>query len=245
MFAGDLSGAVPRRQILKNKNSKYQRYKRVELKTMAASRAMADEFGKAHFATTQVTDAIDSLDVAVSAGTTTYAGITRATSGDGLTWAAQVDSTTATFSPSALNAMYLKASESDEHPNLIVSNNKGFRLYYDYLTPLQREGTDTLVGKMGFQSALFNGVPFVIDSHVPSADRSVPSSPYGSAASAEYIYGLNMNHIDLVIHEDAVFEFEEVVAPYDRLVHIGRYYSMLNVANYAPRLCFKMTAIAN
>jgi hypothetical protein len=244
---------LSRLAILKNQASQQRRFDLTMQKNLIAAKAMAHTFGKAMFALDYTnTNAINSLDHAISDQTgsgdetgfsATYANIARAATGDTAVWNANIDDSTTTLSIGAANQMFVDCSEGEEHPNLIVSNNRAYTFYYNWLTPMQREGAENLVGRAGFLSVLFNGQPWAVDSHVPSSNRSVPASPWGTAPSSEYVYFLNTNHIELAALKGAFFEFEEVVAPYDRLVHLGRYVFAGNLGCLAPRFQGKMTAL--
>lgn len=235
--------------ILENEGSEQRRFDLVMHENMAAAKAMADNFGSALFSLNDYTntDKIDSLDLAIAAGTTVYAGVTRATSGDGLLWAANVDSSSTTLNLSVLNDLYLDCSEGTDQPNLIVSNNKAFGLYYDELTPIQRQQSDELLGQAGFTSLLFNGKPWIIDSHVNSTDRSVPASGdvanNGTPVASEYVYMMNTNYMEIVAHRSAAFTWSNVMQPIDQWAVVGRYYFMGNVPVYNPRFFGKLTAI--
>lgn len=217
-------------QLLKNGESKERRFDLAMQKNIIAAKTAADDLGIALFSTTDAAGAaqIDSLDRAVSAGTTVYAGITRATTGDTATWAANVDSTSTTLTLGTLQDLWGNCTEGDEHPTLIAATQLNFNRYWNMLTPIQRLGSE-LMGKAGFTSLLFNGVPVVVDSHVP----------------ANYLYMFNMNHIQLTAHKLAFFTFEKAVMPTNQWVHIGRYFFVGNVACSAPRYQGKLTAITS
>ncbi len=223
-------------ELLKNSSSKLRRMRHVRLKNEAAAKTMADKFATAMFAATPATNAIDSIDVAVSAGTTTYAGITRATSGVGLLWAADVDSTTTTTSLGALQQSYGDATEGDDHPTVAVTSQTGFNRYWNLLTPTQRQGTD-LMGEAGFQSLMFNGIPVIVDSHVQRVGG------VNSHATADYWYFLNLNYLRIVAHQEAYFKFRSSPMPINQWVHIGRYFFMGNVVCDAPRYQAKLSAL--
>jgi hypothetical protein len=216
-------------QLLKNSASKERRFDLAMQKNIAASKTAADDLGTAVFATGDAAGdpEIDSIDRAVAAGTTVYAGITRATSGDTLQWAATVDSSTTTLTLADLQTSYGNAQEGDERPNLSVTTQANFNRYWNLLTPIQRLGSDEM-GKAGFTSLLFNGHPVVVDSHV----------------ATNYWYNFNMNHIELAAHKQAFFSFERAVMPTNQWVHIGRYYFVGNLLCHAPRYQAKLTALA-
>jgi hypothetical protein len=214
-------------QLLKNSASEERRYDLAMQKNVVAARAMSDALGVALFATTQVTNGVDTLDNYVAAGTTTYAGITRATTGDAATWAANVD-TTAVLSLSALQTGKGNATEGNESPNFHVTTQANFNRYFDLLTPIQRVGSETMTSA-GFDSLLFVGSPVVVDSHV----------------TANYWYMFNMNHLDLAAHRMAFFTFQRSPVPVNQWVHIGRYYFMGNARGHAPRFNTKFTSFTS
>ena len=214
-------------QLLKNSASEERRYDLAMQKNVVAAKAMADALGTALFAETQVTNGVDTLFNYVAAGTTTYAGITRATTGDAATWAANVD-TTATLSLAALQVGKGNATEGSEQPNFHVTTQLNFNRFHDLLTPIQRLGSETL-GKAGFDSLMFVNAPVVVDSHV----------------SADHWYMFNMNHLDLAAHRLAFFTFQRSPVPVNQWVHIGRYYFMGNARGHAPRFNTKFTSLTS
>ena len=219
-------------QLLKNSDSPERRYDLAMQKNLVAAKTAANDFGTALWVanatyTAGSMEAIDTLDLAIAAGTTTYANVTRAASpAVQAVWLSNVDSTTTTLSLSALQTNFGAASQGNERPNLIVTTQANYNRIFDLYTPVQRIGSDEL-GKLGFTSLMFNSAPVVVDSHV----------------AAGYLYGLNMNHIELVAHREAFFSFEKYVVPSTQWVSIGRYFFMGNVLCHAPRYQFKMTAI--
>jgi len=222
-------------QMLKNTGSREKRFDLAMQKNILAAKEAADDLGTALFDTTTAdsagdgpSKAIAGLDHAVSAGTTVYAGITRAASGSELTWRSNVDSSTTTLTLSDMQTLYGLCQEGQEAPNLVVTTQTVFNLYYDLLTPMQRVGDELMVNG-GFRSLTFNGVPVVVDSHCASG----------------YLYMLNMNYVQLTAHRLAFFNFERAVMPHNQWVHIGRYFFVGNLLVHAPKYCGKMTSIAN
>lgn len=215
-------------QLLKNSESPQKRYKLAQLKNMVASKSIADAISTALFTLNASADskAIDSLDASVDA-TASYAGIDRSTTPGSTVWVSTEDSTTTTLTLSKLQQNYGAASWGSDRPNLIATTQANYNRIYDYYTPIQRVGSE-LMGKAGFTSLMVNDAPVVVDHHV----------------AAGYLYGLNMNHIQMVAHPEAFFSFEKYVVPSDQWVSIGRYFFMGNVLNHGPRYHFKMTAIA-
>lgn len=122
---------------------------------------------------------VDGLEAAIDDGTvaTTYAGLTRSTN----TYLnAQVDSTTATLTASALQSLFGNVSEGGRHPTLIASRQEQYNRFWainqlnqDF--PSQPSGHDEQLASAGFTNQLFNGVPWIVDSHVfdgPNASNS-------------------------------------------------------------------------
>ena len=242
--------------MLKNSSSKLRRMRHVRLKNMATAKTMADKIATAMFSLEYGDNlAIDSLDRAVNnvAGTgaestalgfdynatPTYAGITRATSGVGALWVSDVDDATGTTTMGALQQSYGDATEADDHPTVAVTSQTGFNRYWNLLTPTQRQGTD-LVGEGGFQSLMFNGIPVIVDSHVP---RYLGVNDTDADQDQDYWYFLNLNYIKLTAHQEAYFKFRPSPMPVDQWVHIGRYYLMGNIVCDAPRFQSKLTAL--
>lgn len=240
-------------ELLKNSSSKLRRMRHVRLKNMAASKTMADTFATAMFALDYTNSgsysgkAIDSIDLAVNDGsgsgaetgygTATYAGIGRGSGWGATYWLANVDDTTTTTSLGALQQSYGDATEGDDHPTVAVTSQTGFNRYWNLLTPTQRQGTD-LMGEIGFQSLLFNGIPVVVDSHVP---RYLGANDTDADADQDYWYFLNLNYLRIVAHQNAFFKFRPSPMPVNQWVHIGRYYFMGNVVCDAPRYQSKLT----
>lgn len=236
--------------LLENSGSETQRFDIVKQKNMASARTMGDDFGNALWSLDYTnSDAIDSLDRAISNqtatgnetgyGTPSYAEITRAATGDTAVWNANVDDATTSLTTGALHDMWNDCSEGTDQPTMLASNNKAQRLYYEQLTPIQRQGTEVKVGRGGFRALMFNDAPWIIDSHIASADRGVQ----GLGSSLEYIYFLNTNFIEIMAHPEAFFAFMGVKEPIDQWSSIGRFFFMGNVACLAPRFQGKFSAI--
>lgn len=122
---------------------------------------------------------LDGLEAAIDDGgvATTYAGITRSTN----TYLnAQDDSTTATLTATALQSHFGNVAEGGRHPTLIASRQEQYNRFWalnalnqDF--PSQPGGSDVQLASAGFTNQLFNGVPWVVDSHVfdgPNASNS-------------------------------------------------------------------------
>jgi hypothetical protein len=234
-------------ELLQNSSSKLRRMRHVRIKNEAAAKTMADKFATAMFDLTYDTaNAINGIDHAVNDQTgsgaetnfsAVYAGITRAATGVGALWRADLDDATTTMSLGALQQSYGDATEGDDHPTVAVTSQTNFNRYWNLLTPTQRQGTD-LMGEAGFQSLLFNGIPVVVDSHVP---RNGGANDTSGDNSQDYWYFLNLNYLRITAHQEAFFVFRPQVMPVNQWVHIGRYFFMGNIVCDAPRYQAKLS----
>lgn len=142
---------------------------------------------------------IDGLEAAVDDGgvAATYAGLTRASN----TWLnSQDDSTTATLTATALQSMFGNTSEGGRHPTLIASRQEQYNRFWainqlnqDF--PSMPSGHDEQLASAGFTNQLFNGVPWIVDSHVPD----------GPNTSNSGIYFLNEDYIWIAVSPRADF----------------------------------------
>lgn len=123
---------------------------------------------------------LDGLEAAVDDGgvATTYAGLTRSTN----TYLnAQDDSTTATLTATALQSMFGNVAEGGRQPTLIASRQEQYNRFWalnalnqDF--PSQPVGSDVQLAQAGFSNQLFNGVPWIVDSHVFDGPNSSNSA---------------------------------------------------------------------
>jgi hypothetical protein len=122
---------------------------------------------------------IDGLEAAVDDGgiATDYAGLSRATN---TFLNSQDDSTTATLTATALQSLFGNVAEGGRHPTVIASRQEQYNRFWalnalnqDF--PSQPAGSDVQLASAGFTNQLFNGVPWIVDSHVfdgPNANNS-------------------------------------------------------------------------
>lgn len=120
---------------------------------------------------------IDGLKGAIDDTTvlTTYGGISRTTN---TWWKSQIDTTAYTsggtpVSLSKLQSMFGSCSEGARHPTIIVSQQTQYNIYWALNTanqafPVEPLGHDEQLAQSGFTNLLFNGVPWVVDSHTPA-----------------------------------------------------------------------------
>lgn len=142
---------------------------------------------------------IDGLESAVDDGTVdpSYAGYTRSSN---TFLNSQVDSATATLTATALQSLFGNVSEGGRHPTLIASRQEQYNRFWainqlnqDF--PQQPSGHDEQLASAGFTNQLFNGVPWIVDSHVPD----------GPDANNSGIYMLNEDYIYFAVSPRADF----------------------------------------
>ena len=226
-------------QLLKNAESRERRFELAAQKNVVAAKTAANDLGTAIFSLNYSDpNKLTSMDLAINRATTTgnetgftatYAGIDRLIEPGATVWIANVDDTSTTLNLSNLQTNYGLCQEGDERPTIAVTTQTNFNRYWNLLTPIQRLGSEEL-GKAGFTSLLFNGIPVVVDSHV-------------NTTNADYWYFINTNHVELVAHKMAFFTFERAVMPTNQWVHIGRYFFVGNIMVDNPRYHGKLTAL--
>lgn len=141
-------------------------------------------------------------------------------------WQAQVDSSTTTNTITAMNTVYQNCTIDSEMPNYIVGTRSTYNSYYALLQPQQRF-QDSETAKGGFQNLMFNGAPFVHDSHVPTGD----------------IYFLNLNHLHLFYHPKRNISFEPFQKPINQQVKVSRFLWMGALGSSNNRLHGALTAL--
>lgn len=135
-----------------------------------AEMEMAENLAEGLWSDGTDTKQIDGLEAAVDDGgvATTYAGLTRSSN----TYLnAQDDSTTATLTATSLQSLFGNVAEGGRHPTVIASRQEQYNRFWalnalnqDF--PSQPAGSDVQLASAGFTNQLFNGVPWIVDSHV-------------------------------------------------------------------------------
>lgn len=142
-------------------------------------------------------------------------------------WQGQVDSSTTTTTISAMNAVYQDCSIDSEKPDLLVGTRSVYNYYYALLQPQQRF-QDEKTASGGFQNLMFNGAPFVHDSHVPSS----------------HLFMLNLAHLHLFYHPKRNMAFEPFQKPINQQVKVSRILWMGAFGSSNNRLHGKLSALA-
>jgi hypothetical protein len=153
---------------------------------------------------------IDGLEAAVDDATVaaTYGGLLRSANPF---WNAQHDSSTATLTMAALNSMHGACSNGGRHPTLICSRQMQYNRFWNLNVAQQRYpsgpgAVDEQLAQAGFTNLLFNGVPWVVDSHVFD----------GPNASNSAIVFLTESYMWLAVSPRADFYLEDFQVPTDQ-----------------------------
>lgn len=145
---------------------------------------------------------------AIQSATSTLGGISGTTYS---WWQAHVDSTTTTLTISALQSLWGDCGNGDtgEYPSLTLGDQSMFDRYYNLLQPSQRF-QDAEVAKGGFVSLMFNGKPFLADSHATDGELHM--------INEEYIY--------LAPHKDENWRIEPFQKPINQNIRLSKIYWM-------------------
>lgn len=90
-----------------------------------------------------------------------------------------------------MNTLFLDLTRGADRPDLIVSSNDFFSLFWESLQDLQRYSRDNENAVVGFQSLKFVDADVIFDSNT------------NFATNAERMYFLNTNYLEMVEHRDA------------------------------------------
>lgn len=160
----------------------------VKNKVQAAEKTIKDNLGTGLFNDGSTTNAFVGLRAIVGTSST-IGGISQS---DYSWWRGQVDSSSTVMTIPTLQAVFSSASIDNDTPNMIISNRTNYDRYYSLLQPQQRFVSSEMA-KGGFTSLMFNGQPWVVDSHSP----------------ANHVFMINLNYLDLHIHSQENFRFRE------------------------------------
>lgn len=213
---------ITRLDELKNSGDS-QKIDLVKSKTQIAEKTLADTLGTAIYNAGSTANAIVGLRAIVDTSST-VGGISQSSYS---WWQGQLDSSTATFSISALQTVFNNCTIDNDMPTVIMATRANYNRYYAQLQPQQRF-MDAETAKGGFSSLMFNGVPFIADSHCPS----------------NHIFLLNENYLHLCVHKDEDMRFSGFQKPENQNVKIGQVFWMGAMASSNNRLHGRMSAVA-
>ena len=214
--------AITRRDELMNSGDA-QKVDLVKSKMQIAEKTMADLLGTGIYNDVTTTNAIIGLRAIINTSST-IGGISQTSYS---WWAGQLDSSTTTLSISAVQTQFNAATIDNESPTVIVSTRANYNRYYGLLQPQQRF-MDSETAKGGFSSLMFNGVPWIADSHCPS----------------NHIILLNENQIHLCVHKDEDMRFSGFQKPENQNVRLGQIFWMGALGSSNNRLHARLSAVA-
>lgn len=97
--------------------------------------------------------------------------------------------------------LWLELTRGNDHPDLIVCSNEYFTFYEESLTDLKRYGTNSSANG-GFISLKYKNADVMFDG--------------GSGITAETMYFLNTDFLELVVHKDANLSVMDEMKPYNQ-----------------------------
>jgi len=217
----------------------------IQLQTAQAQMKMAEVLGTSLYQNpTTDPKGLDGLQAMVDSGQNAniYGGINRTTytawkaaSNDG---AAQTGSVSgATMTLALLNAVWSGANLGGRAPSIIVSRQDQYNRFWNLAYTggnqslvqhtIQGGAVDEQLFSAGFHNVLFNGVPWVVDSHVPGNGVS------GRASSM--IYMLNEDFINLVVSPRGDMVMEDFQTPIGQDAIAAKLLWYGNIISTAPR----------
>jgi len=164
----------------------------VKQKVQITEKSIMDDMGTGLWNAGTDAKAIGGLRLILSASNT-VGGISQSSNS---WWQAQVDSTSTTMNLNVMQAIDNRCTIGNDGPTALFGGRTVYNNYYALLQPQQRF-QDSETAKGGFTALMFNGKPFIVDSHAPSG----------------YVTFLNENYVHLFYHPDEDFRFE----PFKRL----------------------------
>lgn len=155
--------------------------------------------------------------------TATYGGISQSTYSF---WQANIDATTTTTTIGALQTQWSLASLNGESPTVLLSGSGRYDAYYNLLQPQQRF-MDSKTAEGGFQSLMYNGVPWIVDSKAPST----------------HVVMLNEDYVHLLVHKDENFKFEPFQKPINQNLRVAHIFATMVFASSNNRMHAALTAL--
>lgn len=121
-------------------------------------------------------------------------------------WNSQIDSTTTTMTLLSLQSLFGSCTSGGRSPTIIFSTQANYNRYWSLNLspqqfPVQPGGKDMQLAQAGFENLLFNGVPWLVDSHIPTT---------GTEGN---IFFLNEDYIQIVTAARADFHLQDFQTP--------------------------------
>ena len=194
----------------------------VKSKMQIAEKSMKDQVAVGLWNAGTTTNAILGLRSFLSTSTT-YGGISQTSYS---WWAANIDASTTTNSIAKMEELHASIALNGESPTVVLGGSGRFTSYYNLLQPQQRF-MDSGSAKGGFQSLMFNGVPFLMDSKAPSTHLEM----------------LNEGYLKLLIHKDENFKLDPFAKPVSQNVRIAHIFATMVFASSNNRMHGALTAL--
>ena len=144
---------------------------------------------------------IDGLQEAVDNGTTQSSYGAIAHSGN-TWWNSQIDSSTTTLTLAAMQSLFGSCTSGGRAPTIGFATQANYNRYWalnlsPQQFPVQPGGKDMQLAQAGFENLLFNGMPLLVDSHIP----------------ANNMFFLNEDYIQIVTAARADFHLQDFQTP--------------------------------
>lgn len=173
-----------------------------------AEMQLADTLGAGLWSNGATGKVITGTVLAVDNGTvaSSYGGIAH--SGNSW-WNAQLDTSTTTLTLKSMQTLWGKCQSGGRAPTIIFGTQTVYNWYwglnYSYQQfPVQPQGHTTQLAQAGFTNLLFNGAPFLVDSHIGT----------GTGESTEgKLFFLNEDYWTLIVATRAQFKIEDFQTP--------------------------------
>jgi hypothetical protein len=195
----------------------------VKSKTQIAEKTMMDKLGDGIYSAGTDPNSIIGLRSIIDTANT-VGGIAQATYS---WWQSQKNTSTTTLTMSALQTMFQTLSINSDKPTVVMATRDNYSRYFALLQPQQRF-MDSESAKGGFESLMFNGVPYIAGSKVP----------------ANHILMLNENYLHLAVHKDEDMRFEPFQKPVNQNVKVAKVFWFGAYATSNARMQGKFTAVA-
>ena len=188
-----------------------------------AEMELAEIVGAGLWSPTPASNQIDTIPTAVDNGTlaATFGGLTRSSN---TFWNAQIDNSTTALTFAALQASFGAATFGGRHPTILFTDQHEYNTFiglFSGTTYFERGpgAYDEVLAQAGWTNALFNNVPMVVDSHVPTG--------LGAAGSGTHsIYGLNENYAYLIVAKGVDFKLEDFITPVNQDAMVSKLFWM-------------------
>lgn len=219
--------AVARKEERQN-SGKHQIVPLLKARIDNARMSLINVIATALYATTQVTNTVESLDILVDA-TSTVGGIDRTGTGNAF-WQSTVTTSGAAAAQllTDMRASYNDASSSagKDAPDLITTPQNVYQSYEALLTPQQRF-SDATLASAGFESLRYKSAAVVYDDKIASGR----------------MYFLNSKYLHLTIDKMTDFAISPFVKPYNQVARWAQILLMFNLTIDRPGRMSKLTSI--